>query len=57
MINILNSPQGLNWSVNWGGCIFIYPCSALLISFDMNLNKISKGISMAGHEYINTPPS
>ncbi len=37
-----------------GGGIFIYSCSARLISFEMNL--ISKEIRRAEHEYMNIPP-
>ena len=37
-----------------GGCIFIYSCSARLISFEINL--ISKEISRAEHEYMNMHP-
>ncbi len=39
-----------------GGCIFIYSCSARRISFEISCLVISKEISRAEHEYMNTPP-
>jgi hypothetical protein len=40
--------------IEGGGCIFVYSCSARLISFEMNLN--SKEIRRAEHEYMNIHP-
>ena len=38
-----------------GGCIFIYSCSARLISFEINLKRNSSGITRI-YEYIPPPP-
>ncbi len=49
--------SGVTRALIWGGgggCIFIYPCSARRISFEMNL--ISKEIRRAEHEYMNIHP-
>ena len=46
--------------IGGGGSIFIYSCSPLLISFEMNLKTTdSKKIRRSEHEYMNinhTPP-
>ena len=39
-----------------GGCLFIYSCSARLVSFQIDLNLISKETSRAEHEYMNKHP-
>ncbi len=52
-----NKLSGVTRALIWGGgggCIFIYPCSARRISFEINL--ISKEIRRAEHGYMNIHP-
>ena len=50
----LMQQEGRRYSVNCGGCIFIYSGRARLVSFEIKL--ISKEVSWAEPEYMNIHP-